>query len=84
MLDSKATLIFWAATLSIVVSQVMILISTRRAFAAGKVKHPILEWGFAIVPAIALALLLYFSWRAATSPPIIEVQFGQHAGEIRS
>jgi hypothetical protein len=76
--------LFWIAVVSVVASQVMILRSTRRALRAGGGRSPALEWGFAVAPAAGLAILLLFSWRAATRPPVMEMEFTPAAGEIRS
>jgi hypothetical protein len=79
-----ATALFWIAAASAVVAQVMILRSTRRAMRAGGGRSPVLEWGFAIAPAVALGLLLAFSWRAAMGPQVIEVEFTPRVGEVRT
>jgi hypothetical protein len=79
-----AAALFWIAAVSAVVAQVMILRSTRRALRAGGGRSPVLEWGFAIAPALALGLLLAFSWRAAMRTPVIEVEFTPLVGEIRT
>lgn len=81
-----ATALFWIATISAIVAQVMILRSSQRtlrgAAAPGADSEPAsdrrarpIEWAFAILPALAVALLLYFTWRAATAPPVIQVEF---------
>lgn len=79
-----ATALFWTAALSVVVAQVMILRSTARALRALASRPPLLEWGFAVAPALVLALLLVLTWRAATRPPVMDVRFGPVAGELRS
>ena len=60
-----AAILFWSAILAAVVAQVMILRSTRRVLQAATPRSPALEWAFALVPAIALAAVLFLSWRAA-------------------
>lgn len=72
----SATALFWSCAAAIVVAQVMILRSTARALRAGGGRTPALEWVFALAPALALALLLWSSWRAATRPPVIDVRLG--------
>jgi hypothetical protein len=69
------TLLFWAAVLAVVVAQVAILRSTSRAWAHAGTHVPLVERLFAWGPALVLALVLWLSWKAATRPPIIEVQF---------
>ena len=64
------TSIFWTCATLIVISQVMILRSTFRARRAGTAQAPgtrqgPLEWAFAVVPALALVVLLVFTWLAA-------------------
>jgi hypothetical protein len=63
------TLLFWSAAIAIVVGQVMILRSTARAWAGSGVAVPMTEKLFAWLPAIALLAVLWFSWKAATTPP---------------
>jgi hypothetical protein len=79
--------LFWTCAVLIVVSQLMILRSTRRAQRGlgGAARTGALEWAFAIGPAIALAVLLLATWRAATRPPVMEVRFdrGQAITEHR-
>lgn len=79
-----ATALFWIAAVSAVVAQVMILRSTRRALRVASGRSPMLEWAFAIAPAVALGVLLAFSWRAAMRPAVIEVEFTPRVGEIRT
>jgi heme/copper-type cytochrome/quinol oxidase subunit 2 len=80
-----ATVLFWVAALAVVVAQVMILRSTRRALGALRAQSagsglPLREWAFAVGPALLLALVLVLSWRAATRPPVVDVRFGPVAG----
>jgi hypothetical protein len=79
-----AAALFWIAAVSAVVAQVMILRSTRRTLRVDAGRSAVLEWAFAITPAVALGLLLAFSWRAAMHPPLIEVEFTPRVGEIRT
>lgn len=69
------TVLFWSAALAVVLGQVFILRSTARAWQRAAAPVPASERIFAWLPAVALALVLVLSWRAATRPPIIEVQF---------
>jgi hypothetical protein len=58
-----AEFLFWAAAAVIVVAQVMILRSTRRGMTLGPPgSGSALEWAFAIVPAVCLVGLLYWTW----------------------
>ena len=76
---------FWTTIVSAVVAQVMILRSTRRALRGIEGQHTRpLEWVFAIVPAIAVMFLLYLTWRAATVPPVLHVEFPPSGVEIGS
>lgn len=68
------TLLFWSAALAIVLGQVMILRSTARAWRLAGARVPVMERVWAWLPALALAAVLYFSWRMATRPPIVEIQ----------
>lgn len=69
-----ADTLFAVIALAIVVSQAFILRSTARGMRhGGPTARPALEWTYAIVPAIALAALLFFSWRAM-HPEVINVQ----------
>lgn len=77
--------LFWTTIVSAVVAQVMILRSTRRALRGIEGQHARpLEWVFAIVPAIAVMFLLYLTWRAATVPPVLQVEFPPSGAEIGS
>jgi hypothetical protein len=60
MATPLADALFWFAALAILVAQVVILRSTKRGMAvAGPVRSPVLEWIFAVGPAIGLIVLLY-------------------------
>jgi len=81
MLQLVVTVLFWAAILAALVAQLRILQSTRRVLAAARSAR---EWGFALVPAVALVLTLVLAWRAAVRPPVIEVDLPAAPGEVRS
>jgi hypothetical protein len=58
-----AEFLFWLAAIVIVVSQGFILRSTRRGMRVGPPgSGSALEWAFAIVPAICLLGLLFWTW----------------------
>lgn len=58
-----ADFLFWAATCIIAVAQVLILRSTRRGMRAGPPgSGSLLEWTFAVLPALCLAALLFWTW----------------------
>ena len=60
-------LILWLSLLLVVVSQVLILRSTVRAMRSSpsaRARRGI-EWAYAIVPAVALVVVLVFTWQAA-------------------
>lgn len=69
------TVLFWLAVASALVAQAMILRSTTRAWRASGTPAPVTERVFAFGPALILLVVLWLSWRDATRPPIIEVQF---------
>jgi len=55
---------FAVAATAIVVAQYFILRSTRRGMAfGGRRAAPLLEWMYAIVPALALVVVLAWTWR---------------------
>ena len=60
-------LLFWIATALVVIGQLMILRSTVRAMrgASSERARRGIEWSYAIVPVVALALVLVATWRAA-------------------
>jgi hypothetical protein len=58
-----AEFLFWTAAAIIVVAQFFILRSTRRGMKLGPPgSGSLLEWSFAILPAICLAGLLVWTW----------------------
>ncbi len=81
---SLIALLFWSCALAVVVAQVMILRSSARVLRQGALPRPVLEWGFAVGPALVLALVLFLSWRATMRPPTVEVELPAVPGEIRS
>ena len=78
------TLLFWCAIAASVVAQVMILRSTATALRHAPPRSPAVEWGFAIGPALVLALALVLAWRAAMHPPTHRMEIMPAPGEIRS
>lgn len=58
------TALFWICAAAVVASQAMILRSTVRAWKLGAVRSVRTEWAFALVPAVALAAVLWLSWAA--------------------
>lgn len=76
------TLLFWSAALAIVLAQVMILRSTSRAWARSGAPVAAWERVWAWLPALALAVLLFASWRSATRPPVMEIQLNPDAQGI--
>lgn len=69
------TVLFWSAALAVVLGQIAILRSTSRAWRHAGTDVPVTERLFAWGPALALLFVLFFAWKAATRPPVIEVQF---------
>jgi len=65
--------LFWTCALAVVIAQVMILRSSARVLGRARPARPLLEWGFAIGPAVVLALVLGLAWRAMMRPPTAEV-----------
>lgn len=65
---SALDLLFLGAAVAIVVAQLMILRSTARGMRVAPAErrgNVAVEWAFAIVPAIGVAALLFFSWQAS-------------------
>jgi hypothetical protein len=70
--DTLPTLLFWICAAAIVIAQVLILRSTRRAWRFGRTPDEqsaapapgIAEWLFAVGPVVVLGLLLWATWRA--------------------
>ncbi len=68
MATPLADALFWIAAFAILVAQIVILRSTKRGMTvAGPVRSPVLEWIFAVGPAVGLIVLLYFT-RLAMHP----------------
>jgi len=69
--------LFWIATVAIALAQLMIFRSTWRArrvaVAAGKAGSTALEWTYALAPAVALAVLLWFT-SAAMHPDLVQLR----------
>ena len=58
-----AEFLFWTAAAVIVVAQLLILRSTRRGMQLGPPgSGSALEWAFAVVPAVCLVALLFWTW----------------------
>ncbi|MHB1311962.1 MAG: hypothetical protein ACYC3L_08080 [Gemmatimonadaceae bacterium] len=58
--------VFWIAAALVIIAQVMILRSTVRALRAPSAPAGRdIEWAYAVVPAIVLALVLVATWQAA-------------------
>ncbi len=74
--------VFWSAVLAVVVSQVMILRSSARVLRTAAHRNVAVEWVFAVGPALALAAVLAFSWRAAMRPAPIQVDLAPVAGQV--
>jgi heme/copper-type cytochrome/quinol oxidase subunit 2 len=71
-----ADYLFYFVALAILVSQAFILRSTARGMRQGVAvtgNRASLEWAYAVVPAIALVALLWFSWHAM-HPESIQVR----------
>lgn len=69
------TALFWIAAVAVVVAQWMILRSTGRAWGMAAGPVPLTERVFAYGPALVILAVLYFSWQAATAPPVMQVEF---------
>ncbi len=84
MATPLADALFWAAFLAITISQIAILRSTVRAMRAGTdaVRTP-REWAFAVGPAVALVVLMVFTWNAM-HPRTIETQGTRHTIGVTS
>ncbi len=68
--DTLLTPLFWICAAAIVIAQVLILRSTRRAWhfgrsaQDGKATTGFAVWSFAVGPVVVLGLLLWATWRA--------------------
>jgi hypothetical protein len=64
MATTLSDILFWTAAVFIVLAQALILRSTRRGMRHGpRQGATVLEWGYAVLPGIALALTLVWTWR---------------------
>ncbi len=74
MATPLAEAIFCVAALAILVSQAMILRSTRRGMRQGPPgSGSTLEWGYALLPALFMVVVLLWTWRTM-HPETIRVQ----------
>ena len=74
MATQLADYLFFAIAAAIAIAQAFILRSTARGMKhAGAPARPALEWTYAIVPALALVALLFFSW-TAMHPSVLHVE----------
>lgn len=64
MAGPLADILFFAAVLAAVVAHGFILRSTARALRASAGPISYMEWVWAVLPAIAVAVLFVFTWRA--------------------
>jgi heme/copper-type cytochrome/quinol oxidase subunit 2 len=64
MATALSEVLFWIAAVFIVLAQALILRSTRRGMRHDPRQGATgLEWGYAVLPGIALALTLVWTWR---------------------
>jgi hypothetical protein len=64
MATTLSEALFWLAVAAIAIAQFLILRSTRRGMRRGPAgSGSLLEWGYAVLPGIALALTLAWTWR---------------------
>lgn len=61
---SFLSILFWICAAAVVAAQAMILRSTVRAWRLGGARAVRAEWAFAVIPAVALAAVLWLSWSA--------------------
>lgn len=72
MTSEISTELFVTASAAIVIAQVMILRSTRRGMRHGpRDTTSLLEWTYAVLPAVALVVVLAWTWR--TMQPSVAV-----------
>ena len=77
MATTLSELLFGLCVLIVAVAQLLIVRSTRRGMARGPSSSAsALEWSFALLPVVALAVVLTFTWRAMHEGT---VQFDSHA-----
>jgi hypothetical protein len=64
MATAISDVIFWLACAAIAIAQVKILTSTRRGMRVGRGRAGVVvEWSYAVLPAIALVFVLAWTWR---------------------
>lgn len=84
MATALASVLFWIATVAIGVSQLLILRSTRRGMRSAGGRHGLLlEWSYAVVPAVALVAVLVWTWRTMHDGTV-RFDAGPHQEEVRS
>ena len=77
MATTVSELLFGLCVLIVAVAQLLIVRSTRRGMARGPSSSAsALEWSFALLPVVALAVVLTFTWRAMHEGT---VRFDSHA-----
>ena len=79
-----AAAVLWGALAAAVTGQVMILRSSRRILRAGTDRRPLVEWAFAVGPALVLAVVLVLTWQSATRPVELRMDVRPGAGMLRS
>jgi len=79
-----AAALLWGAVAAVVTGQVMILRSSRRILRVGADRRPLIEWAFAVGPALVLAVVLVLTWQSATRPAEIRIDVRPGAGMLRS
>ena len=84
MTSFLAALLLWGAIAAALVAQFMILRSSRRVLRTAASRGPLIEWAFAVGPALVLIFVLVLSWRAATRPGVLRMDVLPVAGELRS
>jgi hypothetical protein len=63
MATTLSEVLFWLAVAAIAIAQGFILRSTRRGMRQGPARgRSALEWGYAVVPGIALVVVLVWTW----------------------
>jgi hypothetical protein len=64
MATAFSDVVFWLACAAIAVAQVRILTSTRRGMLVGRGRTgAVVEWSYAVLPAVALVFVLLWTWR---------------------
>lgn len=83
MTAALSTPLFWVAAIAVVIAQVFILRSTERAWQVSGTRVPFVEKVFAWGPALVLALVLWFAWRATALPPTVSLDARPAAGSVQ-